>query len=101
EDYIVRRHALSLLRQANEEALSLKLTVGKVDTGHDKTYWRRMGQLSVLAEKPIAILHTKKGDIRIELFASDAPMTVDNFIQLSKRGFYDGLSFGRVVPNFV
>ncbi len=101
EDYIVRRHALELLRQANEEALSMKLTVGKVETGHDKSYWRRMGQLAESSKKPAAIIHTRKGDIRIELFASDAPMTVDNFIQLSKRGFYDGLTFMRVVPNFV
>ena len=101
EDYIVRRHAMELLRQSNQEALSIKLTVGKVDTGHDKSYWRRMGQLAESSKKPAAIIHTRKGDIRIELFASDAPMTVDNFIQLSKRGFYDGLSFMRVVPNFV
>jgi cyclophilin family peptidyl-prolyl cis-trans isomerase/HEAT repeat protein len=101
EDYIVRRHALELLRQPNQEALSIKLTVGKVETGHDKAYWRRMGQLAESSKKPTAIIHTRKGDIRIELFNSDAPMTVDNFIQLSKRGFYDGLSFMRVVPNFV
>jgi cyclophilin family peptidyl-prolyl cis-trans isomerase len=101
EDYLVRRRAFELLRQANEEALSIKLTVGKVETGHDKSYWRRLGQLAESSRKPTAIIHTRKGDIRIELFASDAPMTVDNFIQLSKRGFYDGLMFMRVVPNFV
>jgi cyclophilin family peptidyl-prolyl cis-trans isomerase len=102
EDYIVRRRAFELLRQSNDEALSVKLQVGRVETGHDRAYWRRMGQLSENNRKPPeAILHTKKGRIRIELFASEAPMTVDNFIQLSKRKFYDGLTFMRVVPNFV
>jgi len=101
EDYLVRRRALELLRQSNQEALSIKLTLGKVETGHDKSYWRRLGQLAESSKNPAAIIHTKKGDIRIELFASEAPMTVDNFIQLSKRGFYDGLTFMRVVPNFV
>jgi cyclophilin family peptidyl-prolyl cis-trans isomerase len=101
EDYIVRRRAFELLRQSSEEALAVKLQVGKVDTGHDRVYWRRMAQLATSTINPTAVIHTKKGDIRIELFASDAPMTVDNFIELAKRGFYDGVTFMRVVPNFV
>jgi cyclophilin family peptidyl-prolyl cis-trans isomerase/HEAT repeat protein len=100
-DYIVRKRAFELLRQSSDEALAVKLQVGKVDTPHDKAYWRRMSQLAALRSNPIAIIRTRKGDIRIELFASDAPMTVDNFIKLSKSKFYDGLSFMRVVPNFV
>jgi len=47
------------------------------------------------------VIHTKKGDIRIELFAGEAPMTVDNFVRLARSGFYNGLTFVRVVPNFV
>ena len=52
-------------------------------------------------QDPTAVIHTKKGEHPHRLFASDAPMTVDNFIELSKRGFYDGVTFMRVVPNFV
>jgi peptidyl-prolyl cis-trans isomerase B (cyclophilin B) len=48
-----------------------------------------------------AILHTKKGEMKIEFFTEDAPNTVKNFIKLSKEGFYDGLTFHRVIPNFV
>lgn len=48
-----------------------------------------------------AILHTEKGEMKIEFFADDAPNTVDNFIKLSKEGFYDGLIFHRVIPNFM
>jgi peptidyl-prolyl cis-trans isomerase B (cyclophilin B) len=43
----------------------------------------------------------KGGEIRIELFPEDAPKTVENFVTLAKKGFYDGLTFHRVEPNFV
>lgn len=48
-----------------------------------------------------AIIHTSKGDITCELNAEKAPLSVTNFIQLAKGGFYNGLKFHRVVPNFV
>jgi len=41
------------------------------------------------------------GEIKIEFFPEDAPKTVENFVGLAKKGFYDGLSFHRVVPDFV
>jgi peptidylprolyl isomerase/peptidyl-prolyl cis-trans isomerase B (cyclophilin B) len=43
----------------------------------------------------------KGGEIRIELFPEDAPKTVENFVTLAKKGFYNGLNFHRVVPDFV
>ena len=46
-------------------------------------------------------LQTSKGDINIELFPKEAPGTVANFVKLSKEGFYDGLAFHRVIPNFM
>lgn len=48
-----------------------------------------------------AEIKTEKGVIKVELFADKAPLGVTNFIQLAKGGFYDGLTFHRVVPNFV
>ena len=48
-----------------------------------------------------AIIHMEKGDITIELFAKEAPGTVANFEKLIKEGFYDGLTFHRVIPGFV
>jgi peptidyl-prolyl cis-trans isomerase B (cyclophilin B) len=46
-------------------------------------------------------LHTTKGDIKLKLFPDKAPLTVLNFVNLSKRGFYNGLTFHRVIPNFM
>jgi peptidyl-prolyl cis-trans isomerase B (cyclophilin B) len=48
-----------------------------------------------------AIMETSKGTINLDLFDQDAPKTVENFVKLSKDGFYDGLSFHRVIPNFM
>lgn len=48
-----------------------------------------------------AEIHTAKGMMKVEFYEKDAPNTVDNFIKLSKEGFYDGLTFHRVIPNFV
>jgi peptidyl-prolyl cis-trans isomerase B (cyclophilin B) len=48
-----------------------------------------------------AVLKTTKGDIKLELFAEQAPVTVANFVNLASRGFYDGLTFHRVIPDFM
>jgi peptidyl-prolyl cis-trans isomerase B (cyclophilin B) len=48
-----------------------------------------------------ATLHTNHGAIEVELFEEDAPRTVDNFVKLSKDGFYDGITFHRVIPDFM
>ena len=48
-----------------------------------------------------ATIKTEKGDLRIEFFDENAPNTVKNFIDLIQDGFYDGLNFHRVIPNFV
>jgi peptidyl-prolyl cis-trans isomerase B (cyclophilin B) len=53
-----------------------------------------MGQLG-------ALMTTDKGDIRLELFAGDAPVTVANFVNLAQRGYYDGLTFHRVIADFM
>ena len=48
-----------------------------------------------------AEIHTSKGVMKIEFFEADAPNTVKNFVDLIKKGYYDGLNFHRVIPNFV
>ena len=48
-----------------------------------------------------AKISTVKGDMTVEFYHEDAPKTVENFIKLSEDGFYDGLTFHRVLPDFV
>ena len=48
-----------------------------------------------------ATLHTNKGAISVELFDDDAPKTVENFRKLAGEGFYDGVTFHRVIPDFM
>jgi len=45
--------------------------------------------------------NTSKGDMIAELYANDTPKTVENFVKLINEGFYDSLSFHRVIPNFM
>ena len=48
-----------------------------------------------------ATLHTNHGAVEVELFPDDAPKTVDNFVKLARDGFYDGVVFHRVIPDFM
>ena len=49
----------------------------------------------------VAEIHTSKGIMKVKFFEEDAPKTVANFIKLSESGYYDELTFHRVIPNFV
>ena len=53
------------------------------------------------ANKVSVVMKTSKGDIQLRLFADEAPITVANFANLAGRGFYDGLTFHRVIPDFM
>jgi len=48
-----------------------------------------------------ATMKTSEGDITLELYDEDAPNTVANFVKLGKAGFYDGLNFHRIIPDFM
>ena len=48
-----------------------------------------------------AEIHTSKGVVKVKFFEADAPKTVENFVKLANEGFYNGLAFHRVIPDFV
>ncbi|MFN5911284.1 MAG: peptidylprolyl isomerase [Bacteroidota bacterium] len=48
-----------------------------------------------------AIIKTNKGDMKVTFFTEDAPKTVANFVKLAKEGYYNGLKWHRVIPDFV
>jgi len=58
-------------------------------------YYRKNNNMSK------GIIKTEKGDMTVEFYTADAPNTVANFIKLAKSGYYDGLTFHRVIPDFV
>ena len=49
----------------------------------------------------VAVITTSKGTVRVQLAGKDAPIHVGNFVELARKGFYDGLKFHRHVPGFV
>ena len=59
-------------------------------------------QLDLASVKgPQATIKTNLGEIKIQLFEKQAPKTVNNFIQLAEKGYYDGVIFHRVIPDFM
>jgi cyclophilin family peptidyl-prolyl cis-trans isomerase/HEAT repeat protein len=95
-DYLVRRRAIESLK-GRPEASSLR--AGPVKSRNTRVDYTRAVERA--GKHPRATLTTDKGTITIELHPDEAPLTVDNFIQLAQAHYFDGLTFHRVVPNFV
>jgi len=74
--------------------LTLTMLVAALPLGLGRAEGQRMHPTAV-------IVLAKGGEVRMELYPEDAPKTVESFVTLSKKGFYDGLTFHRVVPGFV
>lgn len=67
-----------------------------------KLQWSKPPEMQIdLTKDYKAILHTEKGDIRIDLFEKKVPNTVNNFVFLAKESYYDGTIFHRVILNFM
>ena len=66
-----------------------------------KTYSAPPPMLIDTTKQYTAIIETEKGNLVLELFASDVPITVNNFVFLAGEGFYDGTTFHRVIPDFM
>src|SRR3989344_5384248 len=62
---------------------------------------QKSGDPTSVSSNPVAMLQTNVGDIEIELFADKTPKTVQNFITLTEKNFYDNTLFHRVIPNFM
>ena len=66
-----------------------------------KTYSEPLSMTIDTSKQYTATIETEKGNLVLELFASDVPMTVNNFVLLARDGFYDGLTFHRVISDFM
>ncbi|HET8781633.1 MAG TPA: peptidylprolyl isomerase, partial [Pyrinomonadaceae bacterium] len=96
-DYLVRRRAVAILKTNGVGDFSSR--VGTVQTGNTIADYRRA--LARSGKKVLAVVTTTKGSFTMELLPEAAPLTVDNFVQLAQRSFFNGITIHRVVPNFV
>lgn len=96
-DYLVRQRAATILKANGAGDFSSQ--VGLVKTRNTLADYRRA--LARIGRKVSAVVTTTKGSFTIDLLPSEAPLTVDNFVQLAQRNYYRGITIHRVVPNFV
>jgi cyclophilin family peptidyl-prolyl cis-trans isomerase len=97
DDYLLRQRAIALLKMNGVGDFGDKL--GTVQSKNTTADYQRA--LSRIGKKVQAVVTTTRGSFTMALFPDEAPLTVDNFVQLSRRGYYRGIVFHRVVPNFV
>jgi cyclophilin family peptidyl-prolyl cis-trans isomerase/HEAT repeat protein len=96
-DHLVRRRAVALLKTNGVGDFASRIgTVKTTNTAAD--YERAVGRIG---KQVRAVVNTTKGSFTIEFLPEDAPLTVDNFVQLAKRHYFNGFTVHRVVPNFV
>jgi cyclophilin family peptidyl-prolyl cis-trans isomerase len=97
DDQLIRRRAVAILK-ANA-AGDFSSRIGTVRTRNTIADYRRA--LARIGKPTHAVVMTKKGSFTVELLPEESPLNVDNFMQLAKRGYFNGITFHRVVPNFV
>ena len=82
--------------------LTLFMTgVIKMPSQSPKSYNSPIPMTIDVNKKYTALIKTAKGDLVLELYPQDAPVTVNNFVTLARKGFYNGLTFHRVIPDFM
>jgi len=96
-DHLIRRRAVGLLKANGVGDFSSR--IGTVRTRNTVADYRRA--IARGGRKVTATVMTSRGAFTIEFLTEDAPLTVDNFIQLARKGYFNGQTIPRVVPNFV
>jgi cyclophilin family peptidyl-prolyl cis-trans isomerase/HEAT repeat protein len=96
-DHLIRRRAVALLKANGAGDFSAR--IGTVQTENTKADYERATLR--IGKRVTATILTSKGSFTIQLLPNEAPLTVDSFIRLSRRGYFKGITFHRVVPNFV
>ena len=97
QNHLIRRRVVSILNTATGHDSSIH--IGIVQTKNTEADYRRA--LARIGRKVHAVVTTSKGSFTMELLPSEAPLTVDNFVQLAQRNYFQGVTIHRVVPNFV
>ena len=96
-DHLIRRKAVAVLKANGSGDFSSR--IGIVQTRNTTADYERA--FARIGKRFNAIVTTTRGSFTIELLPEEAPLSVDNFIQLARRGYFNGITIHRVVPNFV
>lgn len=96
-DHLIRRRAVALLKTNGVGDFSDR--IGMVKSRNTEADYRRA--LARTGRKVTATIVTNRGSFTIEFLPDQAPLTVDNFVQLARRRYFNGQTIPRVVPNFV
>ena len=99
--FLIPLFALALLIGCKQTPQSNNLPTGSMPTSNVGTKTPPTFDGQLLTSTHTVILKTSKGDITVELDANKAPKTVTNFVMLAKTGYYNGLTFHRVIPDFM
>ncbi|HEX8393449.1 MAG TPA: peptidylprolyl isomerase [Longimicrobium sp.] len=96
-DYLVRQRVQTAFADTVPAAWGAPLPV---ETGRRASEYARAGR-ETMGPRRRAVITTDRGEIEVEFFGQEAPLTVQNFLTLAQRGYFDGQEWPRVVPNFV
>ncbi len=97
EDHLIRRRAVALLKTNAVGDFSSRIQT--VKSGNSTVDYNRA--IARIGTPVTAVVSTTKGSFNIQLLPEEAPLTVDNFINLARRNYFGGITVHRVVPNFV
>ncbi|WP_420124980.1 peptidylprolyl isomerase [Longimicrobium sp.] len=97
-DYLVRQRVDALFGDSIPNPWGEPLPIEAELTMRD---YARIAAASRARPRPRVVIETNRGEMELELFADDAPLTVRSFLSLARSGFFDGQEWPRVVPNFV
>ncbi|MEO1083173.1 MAG: peptidylprolyl isomerase [Acidobacteriota bacterium] len=95
KDFLLRRQASAALVTLGEQASPL----GPIETGRSSLTYRQIAEQTATPRR--ATLRTGKGTVELEVACPEAPLHCLSFMQLAGQGYYDGLRFHRIVPDFV
>jgi cyclophilin family peptidyl-prolyl cis-trans isomerase len=96
-NHLIRRRAVALLKANGVGDFSDR--IGTVQTRNTPSDYRRA--MARIGRRVTATVVTSRGSFTIQFQPDNAPLTIDNFVQLAKRGYFNGQTIPRVVPNFV
>lgn len=97
-----KEESISMSDSRASEPMAVEHPLADIPPAERDGYFDAYPEMTIDPQKNyVALVKTNKGEIRVQLFADKAPLTVNNFVYLANQGFYDGLTFHRVIEDFM